>query len=265
MTTEEPLLGGNDNRGAVVRVGDTVRRPPKSSTLAVRALLVHLEDCGFDGAPRFLDVDDQGREVLSFVEGDVPLPPYPEWAMTDRALDAMGELLRRFHAATASFDASGIDGWWPDWADPLGGPVVCHNDLCPENVVFRDGLPAALIDFDLAAPGRPFWDLGNAAQEWIPLFAPTTRRDYPFPLDAVARFGRFARAYGVPLRSAGELVDVVLEVRAHALAAIRRQVSAGNPVWVELWHDAGKEADAAVDDAWLADQREALIAAVGDQ
>jgi hypothetical protein len=45
---------------------------------------------------------------------------------------------------------------WPRaLADPAGGTILCHNDVCPDNVVFRDGRAAALIDFDLAAPGRP--------------------------------------------------------------------------------------------------------------
>ena len=44
-------------------------------------------------------------------------------------------------------------------ADPEGGPVVCHNDVCLENVVFRNGEAVALLDFDFAAPGRPVYDL----------------------------------------------------------------------------------------------------------
>ena len=29
-----------------------------------------------------------------------------------------------------------------------GGPIVCHNDVCLENVVFRDGEAVGLLDFD---------------------------------------------------------------------------------------------------------------------
>jgi hypothetical protein len=265
MTIEEPLAGGFGNLGEVVRVGDTVRRPPRESTAAVRALLLHLEAVGFDGAPRYLDADDQGREVLSYVDGDVPLPPYPEWSMSDDTLVSFGELLRRFHVATASFDATGVAGWELDWADPRGGPGICHNDGFPENVVFRDGRAVALIDFDMAAPGRRFWDLAVASQEWMPLHSPNTRRDHLFPLDAVARFGRFARAYGVEPEDAAELVDVVFEERAQAIGNIRNEVALGNPVWIENWLDAGREASAAIDDVWLAEQRDALIEAVADR
>jgi hypothetical protein len=48
---EIPLSGGNMSSG-VVRVGDTVRRPAGPWTPSVHALLTHLHDAGFDGAPR---------------------------------------------------------------------------------------------------------------------------------------------------------------------------------------------------------------------
>ena len=54
-------------------------------------------------------------------------------------------------------------------ADPEGGPVVCHNDVCLENVVFRDGEAVALLDFDFAAPGRPVYDLACFARMCVPI------------------------------------------------------------------------------------------------
>ncbi len=51
------LAGGLANRGAVVRVGDTVRRPLRPGSSAVWALLDHLEGVGFGEAPRFLGID----------------------------------------------------------------------------------------------------------------------------------------------------------------------------------------------------------------
>jgi Ser/Thr protein kinase RdoA (MazF antagonist) len=247
-----------DASHTIVRVGDTVRRPVHSYSPAVRALLLHLEDVGFDGAPRYLGVDEQGRDVVSYVEGDVPLPPYPDWSMTDEAIVGLAHLARRFHEATASM--SRVDGWADYWGDPGGGPVVCHNDLFPENVVFRDGRVVAFIDFDMAAPGRPLWDVAIAAQEWAPLHAPDARIAHSTELDGVRRFGRLARAYGARPEQAEELVDIVIEERAHSLAHIRAQVAAGHPAWTEFWRDG--EARAARDDSWLVEVRAALIAAV---
>jgi hypothetical protein len=70
----EPLVSDGVTEG-IVRIGDTVRRPLRPFSLTVQAYLAHLRDAGFAGAPLPLGVDEQGREVLSFVAGDVP--PYP--------------------------------------------------------------------------------------------------------------------------------------------------------------------------------------------
>ena len=106
--SEQPLAGGIANLGKVVRVGDTVRRPASTFTDAIFALFEHLHDVGFDGVPRPLGRDDRGREVLSFIEGDVPIPPFPAWSMSDAALASVARLQRRFHEAAASFDASRV-------------------------------------------------------------------------------------------------------------------------------------------------------------
>jgi aminoglycoside phosphotransferase (APT) family kinase protein len=258
MTHEQRLVGSLDPRNAPVRVGDTVRRAPGSSRAAVRDLLLHLESVGFDGAPRHLGTDDQGREVLTWIDGDVPLPPYPVWAMTDRALADLGGLVRRFHEATATFRATTAD-WSTEWADPRGGPVICHNDLFPENVVFRDGRVVALIDFAMAAPGRPLWDVAIAAEIWGPLGDPHRRDQHPLNLDGIARLGVLARAYRLEPERAEELVDALIQERAHSTANIRAEIAAGNESWIRHWADAGGSERAAADDAWIARHRAALI------
>ncbi len=241
-----------------MRVGDTVRRAAGASRAAVRELLVHLESVGFDGAPRHLGTDDQGREVLSWIDGDVPVPPYPAWAMTDRALADLGALVRRFHEVTASFRGTTAD-WSAEWADPGGGTVICHNDLFPENVIFREGRVVALIDFAMAAPGRPLWDVAIAAEVWGPLGDPGRRDQHPLSLDGIARIGVLARAYGLEPERAEELFGVIIEERAHATANIRAEITAGNESWIHHWTEAGGDARIAADDAWIARHRSALI------
>lgn len=175
-TDEVVLLGGTANRGRVHRVGNTVRRPLRPTAPAVHALLRHLEEVGFEGAPRVLGIDEQGREVLSYIPGHAVIAPTPPWGLTDDALRSFGHLLRRFHDAVADFDAAGYA--WPDSAPPpfhAGG--MTHNDPNLDNIVFRDGRAVALIDFDLAAPGSPIWDLAGAARFWVPLRPPSDTVD----------------------------------------------------------------------------------------
>lgn len=254
-----------DPRAAPVRVGDTVRRVAGLAGEATRALLLHLDAVGFDGAPRHLGTDEQGREVLSFIEGDVPLPPYPAWAMTEDALVDLGALVRRLHEATASFVAPADAGWATDWADPTGASApdatICHNDLFPENVVFRDGGVVAVIDFAMAAPGRPLWDLAIAAEVWCPLGDPARRDQHPTDLDGIHRLGVLARGYGLDHARAEELVDVLVEERTQAVANIRAEIAAGNESWIGNWTAAGGDERAAADDAWIVANRAALVRA----
>ena len=43
----------------------------------MHALRRHFERVGFDGAPRFLGIDEDGREILSFVQGEPGHAPVP--------------------------------------------------------------------------------------------------------------------------------------------------------------------------------------------
>lgn len=70
MSSDEEPLVGNVTAG-VVRVGDTVRRPVGPWTDAVDAVLAHLREVGFAGAPRPFGRDERGRQVLEYVAGDL--------------------------------------------------------------------------------------------------------------------------------------------------------------------------------------------------
>lgn len=257
--TEQALFGGMDAGRGVVRIGDTVRRPGMRA--GVRELLLHLERVGFSGAPRYLGTDEKDRQVVSWVAGDVPVPPYPDWSMTDSALVSLGRLVRDYHDAVATF-VPGASDWSAEWADPGGGPVICHNDLFPENVVFRDGAVVALIDFDMAGPGRPLWDLAIAAEEWAPLHAPGARLSAPDCLDAVHRTGLLAGAYGLGPDRAEELLGVVVEEKAHSRRNVLEQAAAGDQVWAAHVEQTGFTGRMAADDEWFIAQFPALLAAI---
>lgn len=87
------LSGGNANR--VVRIGDTVRRATGPWSPSGHALLDHLSRQGFGGAPQFLGTDKAGREILTFISGEVAGDRYPDvpFMWSDDALTGMARLL----------------------------------------------------------------------------------------------------------------------------------------------------------------------------
>ena len=172
MADEEILRGGVANAGAVRRIGDVVLRPSNENSATIHALLRHVRRTGFDGVPQPLSFVPDGEERLVFIPGDVPFPPFPRWSQTDDVLASTVKLLRRFHDATVGFVAPEGATWSKEMADPGGGEVICHNDVCPENVVFRDGEAVALLDFDFAAPGDRLFDLARLVLMTVPIDAP---------------------------------------------------------------------------------------------
>ncbi len=163
MQDEIPLTGGG--RTAVSRRGSIVLRAAGPWSATVLRLLRHLEDVGFANAPRVVGsgFDEQGRETLSFVEGDF-VHPGP-WS--DEALPAIGGMLRQLHQATASFEIPPNPIWRSWFGRSLGGTrhVLGHCDTGPWNIVAVTGRPVALIDWEDAGPVDPDLELAQAC--WL--------------------------------------------------------------------------------------------------
>jgi len=93
VDAEEPEIPLTDGHTpGVVRVGDTVRRPLNANSERIHRLLVHFENCGFDGAPRFLGIDARGREILSFIDGFAP--PHNGFELSEEGVRAGARLVR---------------------------------------------------------------------------------------------------------------------------------------------------------------------------
>jgi Phosphotransferase enzyme family len=230
------LPGGVANAGRVTRVGNLVRRPAPHNASTIHALLVHLADVGFAApGPRALNPD--GYELVDFLPGDVAVSPFPAWSNADSTLVAVGRLLRRYHDAVAGFDMPSDATWSRELSDPAGGPIVCHNDVCIENVVFEnvdfDERRAAvgLLDFDFAAPGRPLWDLVHTARYWVPLTDPGLAAPTRGRLDPFARLRLIVDAYGLTAHDRQALPDVIFEAEAVALQFVLARVEEGHPAF----------------------------------
>jgi hypothetical protein len=252
---ETLLLGGTANRGLVVRVGDTVRRPLRASSAATHALLEHLDRVGFTGAPTLLGTDSQGREVLSYVPGETVTSPYPAWSMTDEALDSVARLLRSYHEAVADFRPVGLD-----WAEPVPSAyvtgLISHNDPNLDNVVFRDGVAVALIDFDLAGPGSPLWDVATAVRLWAPLRPDADIADVRRGR-TLTRLRRFADAYGMTESDRLRLVDAAAENHIWCMDYVRRGAETGHPWFHQRWTTGESELTDRTNQ-WFKDEAQAL-------
>jgi hypothetical protein len=185
-------------------------RPTGPWTPTVHALLRHLDDVGFDGAPKVIGTDESGREILTFIDGDVlgagpgwrpeNPTPWPLWARTDECLVATARLLRRFHDAAAAFVPQ-EGAVWRRYNSPVlaAGEVVCHGDVGPHNTVYRAGLPVAFIDWDTIRPNDALIEFGVAAWKYVPLGDDAYFKASDFPARPALdhRLALFAREYGV--------------------------------------------------------------------
>ena len=190
--TEIPLHGGQIN--GVVRIGNTVRRTTTRDMSLQHALFAHLESRGFPAAPRFLGYDAAGREILTFLPGEVL---FDKDDFSDPQLVAAAHLLRAYHDATTDF-APVLDA---------GTEVLCHNDWTPANTTFIDNMPTGMIDFDTAYPGTRLWDFTYSAWLWLSLGEPIWSG-----ADQRRRLALFVAAYDHPTCTA-QLVAACLPTR----------------------------------------------------
>jgi Ser/Thr protein kinase RdoA (MazF antagonist) len=222
VAEEQVLGGGHVNR--VTRVGDTVRRQAGPWTPTIHRLLSHARDKGVSWLPEPRGLDELGREVLTFLPGDVP-HEMPAWVWSEAVLCDVGRALRQWHDATSDFDMRGAI--W-NFAPPDPKEVVCHNDFAPYNCVFQDGRFTGAIDFDFCAPGPRIWDLAYTAYRFVPLM-PEASADpehlhgeiSPFSRAVMAaRLDTFLKAYGSPDNAEPLEITRVLTAAADRLEAI---------------------------------------------
>jgi hypothetical protein len=256
--SEETLAGGN-TVGAV-RIDGAVHKRASPWSPTVHALLRHLEEAGFDGAPRALGFDEHGREMLSYLPGETAGGrfPWPQWSFTDVILTQVGQWLRRLHDVTADFVPPADERWFAGRTmEP--GLVIGHQDVAPYNAAVLDGdMLVGFFDWDTAGPSTREFDLAFAALWWVPLCPPAVAEGLGFhdSADRSRRLHLLLDAYGYDgdrHAFGGEIVQ-----RARRQAAVMREMAdAGNQAAIALLPVAGyidqsaTEVEALPGDFWL--------------
>jgi len=251
------VLGGSPS-SPVVRVGDTVRRPMGPWTPAVHALLRYLEDAGFEGAPQVLGIDEQGREMVTY------LPSEPVWQYSEEAVAGGGRLVRRLHGVLAGFVAPADAAW--RLADDKGtGLQIGHNDIGPRNAVYAGGVPYGFIDWELAGPRRPLHDLACAAINFTPLRPDVFCRAVGFaePPDRPHRLALFCDAYGLDGPDGrSQLLDAIEAMERDDLQRLIEFGTAGISPYAH-WMARGEARHLQWDLDWFVANRRSLAVALG--
>lgn len=239
---ELPLLGGDVTAG-IVLVADTVRRPMGPHSGLVHGVLGHLQSVGFAGAPRLLGVDEQNREILTYIPGEVAGRPWPPWVADPERAISVAALLRELDDAMVSWGLppdsfAGVPS--PSGIPPRVGPrphFVGHRDLTPENVVFRAGRAVALIDFDLAQPSSRVDEFCNLALWWAPLMPPADRPEVVAELDCADRLRLLADAYGLNQQDRGQVVSVAINHGQRSWFLMKERAAVHGGGWQRMWDD----------------------------
>lgn len=225
------LEGGKDTGAELV--DGTVRRPVRAWSRTVHDLLAYLEQRGFTSAPRSLGIDDQGREMLTYLRGETvgDARPWPSWTHSGDALDDVARWLRRYHDVVADY-APPADAVWREGRSWEQGLIIGHGDPAPYNAVWSDDGLVGLIDWDNAGPVEVADDLAWVAFSWTPLHAREVaeREGFTAFSQRRRRLARFLRAYGWD----GTLDEVLARVDArlqHQITTMTALAAAGDPAY----------------------------------
>lgn len=227
---EDMLTGGNVSN--VCRAGDTVRRELKTDSPKIHMLLKHLENKGFSFAPKFLGIDEKGREILSFIEGEAGNYPLKKYMWSDGVLIEIGKMLRLYHDSLSDFFID--DSWKSIDNTPQQFDVICHNDFAMYNIIFNQEKPIGIIDFDVPAPGPRLWDMAYTLYTCVPLsrffLSETGEKVYYSSLQHANRIKQrvtlFFEAYGEKIEE--DYLEMVLLRLEGLCKTITREASEGN-------------------------------------
>lgn len=203
----------SDDKHPIIQIGNTVHRPAHWWTPSVHNLLNYLEKVGFEYSPRVLDFDKEGREILSFIEGDSGKDGWSK-IITDEGLKKYAKLLRRYHDVIADYHPAENSVWAYSQGSTEPGEIMCHGDFGVWNIVWRNGDPIGIVDWDFVVPAEPKYDVLYALEYSAPFRDDETSlkwHHFPSVPDRKHRIKVFADAYG--FSDLNNIVDEVVSIQ----------------------------------------------------
>jgi hypothetical protein len=186
--------------------------------------------------PRPYGLDDVGREVLEYLDGDTvgDAYPWPQWVWDEELLAQVGQNVAAFHRAAEDFRPP-VPAQWQFHSTPPGpDEIIVHHDLAPYNVVAKAGRLQGFIDWDLAMPSTRLAELAFVAWEWVPLWHPSAARGlgWSSPPDLERRLAVLLDSYGLTRRAG--FIDAVVGTVGDRALEITNRARAGVPGYAEL-------------------------------
>ena len=213
----------------------------------MQALLRHLEDVGFEGAPRVYGsgFDDAGHETIGHIEGE--FLTFGVWSL--EAADGIGRLLRRLHDAASTFKAPEDAEWYPWFGREMRHAKrgFGHCGAAPWNIVVQEGQPVALIDWERAGPVDPLVELAQACWLNAKLYDDIVaeREGLPEWPERGRILHTIVDGYGLSQAQRRGFIDLILEVAVRATAdeadqaqvvpGTRSEDTAPQLVWALSW------------------------------
>jgi hypothetical protein len=257
VSDEEQLVGGNVTQPS--RVGDHVHRASGPWTSTIHALLHHLEDAGFAGAPRVVGFDDDGREVLTYIEGDAGSAVFPSALLEEEGLVKLGRFIRAAHDAASTFVPASDAVYRIGPKNIRPGEIVCHGDLGFWNTVWRGDEIVGLIDWDFAEPLPPIFDVALAAMPVVPFRndESAVRIGLAAPVDRRGRLAALCAGYGGI--TPDDVVQAALESLQLEIERLQSFGEAGREPWASSLADGRQLQLFEGVAAWIDENRTSLV------
>ena len=221
----EMTLENNEHR-PIVRIDDTIHRPTHWWTPSVHDLLNYLERVGFPYSPRVLGFDDEGREVLTYIEGESGKEGWYK-IHSDEGLANFAKLLKSYHEAIADYKPPTHAEWAYSPNELKPGEIMCHGDFGPWNIAWDGETPVGILDWDFVLPAKPEYDILYALQYSAPFRDDeTTVKWHHFTEvpDRKRRIQIFLDAYGTSLSN---VVDGVVKVQRQSIVHVKHLADRG--------------------------------------